>query len=60
MKKQLREEWRSCTRDNVEADESWRVEMKQLTEVWRSCTRYNAKADESYFVLNPLAEFRAF
>ena len=44
----------------MEADEGWRVEMNQLTEVWRSCTRDNAKADESYFVLNPLAEFRAF
>ena len=59
--KQLLEDWRSSTRDNVKQNESYfvltmekrarmRAEMKQLLEVWRSCTRDNVEADESDFV----------
>ena len=59
--KQLREVWRSCTRDNVEADDvlnlaadcmfDWQVRLAAFD--LQSCTRDNVEADD---VLNPAAD----
>ena len=59
--KQLRAVWRSCTRDNVEADDvlilaadcvfDWQVRLAAFD--LQSCTRDNVEADD---VLNPAAD----